>query len=706
MAASDQGTVVLASEGKVQCFLRCLPWQSAGDMLGPADELVHYLEQSLGQPIVTEDVRSTPPAGPVVLTLHYDILAPLEREEFEIEATPDAVTLRACTIQGLFHAVYWFLETTVGVRWLWPGETGEVVPAHRDLAVPLGMQRHRPDYAWRALQTGGAAWAAQDIDTVLHGVLRLPLSYLEEFGRWCRRNRFGGLKVADGHRWAEIAPPQVYAREHPEYYALIAGERDSQPHDGKHHNQPCLSNPDVIRLIANYAAARFTAQRDLDVASVAPNDGPSPCECSKCQAIDRAIDAEMGPEIIHPLEHVDPATAEGIDPRILRYVSMPASTDRLFLHAQRVVEALNGRFADRMLLTQLYSTSRRPPRKYHLPEQYIGQYAVRADLFWNEPLRHIESRRFRAMSKYVPSLGIYEYYSNGAWPEIHRLCPHLVAGSVREFYEAGARYFATQPSTGFAANGLNLYMLGRCLWDTTTDPDAVIDDYCRAGFGVAATVIRRFFDGFINRWKETSSGMTVLHEGTVGWAHASIAEGTMLEAKLRGRTDNNRYSGFVALYPASFLSERQAELTEAARLVAGDAASLKRVQFLQDGLQYTRLHGEACRATAAALDAAGVVNPDALGRVGARTGQLSAPSLAGAVALAGDATGLTADKAAVRVPAAIAVGAWETYWQYVRENMGTYTFGEWWVHYRPGVFGEKDGVVQRLRVLAGIHNER
>lgn len=636
--------VELVRDGEIRFALHRLPWQSAEDILEPADELVRHLERSLGQPIPTASIEG-PETNPVALILHRDIRAPLGPEEFEVEAAPGRLVLRARTVQATFHAVYWFLETALGVRWLWPGEGGTVVPECRDLSFPLGRRRERPDYAWRAIQVGGACYRAMDLNTTLHGVLGLPLSYLKEFQTWRRRNRFGGLKIADGHRWAEIAPPETYGEAHPEYYALVNGQRDAGPHDGKHGNQPCLAHPDVARLMADYACAGFEAQPDLDAISVALNDGGSACECPDCRAIDEAA----GASDVRTIEHFDRVTAEAPEPE-----AGPRSiTDRLFYFLHQVVRQVKPRFPNRLLLTHLYSYYRRPPRTHHLPPEVIGQYCVMGAAFWDETARDLEYARIRETGRRVTHLGIYEYYSNGAWPEVHRLFPPLVAQTVREYHEAGARYFATQPSTGFAANGLNLFVLGRCLWDVRTDPKTVVKDFCQSGFGPAAEQVLSFLGAFAHRWQDTKSGQ----EATSGV---------------------DRHAGFARLYPEAFLKEREAELDAAEKAAASRPDILARLRFLRAGFQHTRLYCDACRTTAAVPEAA------------------SAPDLKSI-----DPDRLPAEPQISRLARA-AVRAWDEYWGFVRAHMGQYVFGEFWVHYRPGIYGAKDPVLKKLRDLADI----
>jgi len=244
-------------------------------------------------------------------------------------------------------------------------------------------------------------------------------------------------------------------------------------------------------------------------------------------------------------------------------------------------------------------------------------------------------------------LGIYEYYSNGAWPDLHRLYPELAERTVQMYYRAGARYFATQPGTGFATNGLNLYVLARLLWDHRTSANEAVGEYCRHGFGRAAAPVRRFLSAFAERWRRTGSGTRL----------PAVPENRMMAA---------------SLYSESFLAARKRNLEAAAKKAGGDGDILARIHFLEKGLEYTWLYCRAVRATLAVSRTAGT------------------PTLR--------------DAGPSREVSAAAKGAlalWDSYWAFVRANLGTFTFGDFWVCYRPGLNGERDPLLAQLRRLAG-----
>jgi hypothetical protein len=642
--ATARDKIALIRRGQVQCAVHRLPWQSAQQILEPADELTRCLAASFGQPIPLADPKRKV-RGAVDLVLHLDVLAKLEREEFEVTAAENRIELRARTVPAMFHAVYWFLEQAIGARWLWPGKLGEVIPRHRDCSFPAGHWRESPDFAWRSVGTQGSFYEAVDYLSTLHGVHGLPRSYLDEFALWCRRNRFGGLNIADGHRWAEIAPADKFGAKHPDWYALVDGKRDNVYFNGKHHNQPCLANPAVTDRMVEYVTAYLEANPHLDGYSIALNDADLPCQCEKCLALDPPEEQELnaaGNATFHQAVTEQKTAA-----------AQRSITDRVFWQANQVAERVLARFPGKMLLIHLYGHYREPARREKLHPGIIGQYCVLGYSFWDDAVREAQTNLIQRMAGCVPSLGIYEYYSNGAWPDTHRLFPELVESTIRAYHAAGARYFATQPSFGFAVGGLTYYIASRCLWDVETRSAEVVNDVCKSGFGPAAKHIRRYFDAFARRWRETRSARAL-----------PAAPSGMLSVGL--------------MYSDEFLSAREQELAAAHRAARTDRTIRARIAFLRSGLEYTRRYAVACRATIALYDAAKLDDQ--------RLPALPSERIAAT---------------RCRQSARAAQRAWDSYWSFVRRHSGQYVFCDFWAHYRPGLYGERAPLLARVRALAG-----
>jgi hypothetical protein len=107
----------------------------------------------------------------------------------------------------------------------------------------------------------------------------------------------------------------------------------------------------------------------------------------------------------------------------------------------------------------------------------------------------------------------------------------------------------------WATQGLNYYVVARLHWNPEQDVDALIDDYCQAGFGPAAKSVRRYFDG--------------------------------LEALMDEAADKKEKP--ATIFHARGLAKLRKELEQAQREAGGDAMIAKRVEFLETGLRWTEI---------------------------------------------------------------------------------------------------------------------
>lgn len=87
----------------------------------------------------------------------------------------------------------------------------------------------------------------------------------------------GLFKTTGGHSYYDSVPRSQYAKDHPEYFAELAGRRDPRA------NHLCISNPDVQKLLGDYLIAQL--DKGAAVVELGQTDGYKPCECVKCKAL-------------------------------------------------------------------------------------------------------------------------------------------------------------------------------------------------------------------------------------------------------------------------------------------------------------------------------------------------------------------------------------------------------------------------------------
>jgi hypothetical protein len=126
----------------------------------------------------------------------------------------------------------------------------------------------------------------------------------------------------------------------------------------------------------------------------------------------------------------------------------------------------------------------------------------------------------------------------------------------------------------WASDGLNYYVLARLLWDPKLDVDAIVADYCEAGFGKGAPAVQAYF--------------------------ADLEQMTDDLAKSNEYIDQRKTKEALAKrYTDDFLAKLQAHLDEAKRLAAGDADALARIGFLETAVRYAPLRRDWTLAVAA-----------------------------------------------------------------------------------------------------------
>ncbi len=95
---------------------------------------------------------------------------------------------------GTLFGAYEFIEKRLGVRWLWPGELGEVIPPLRDVVVEQWDQMGRPAFIHTRWRDGAVMTAAPEGWSSAEARAK----YLHAESVWLRRHRFA-MGAEHGH---------------------------------------------------------------------------------------------------------------------------------------------------------------------------------------------------------------------------------------------------------------------------------------------------------------------------------------------------------------------------------------------------------------------------------------------------------------------------------------------------------------------------
>jgi len=493
----------------------------------------------------------------------------LRPEGFRIKTDGNVLSLAGSDDAGTEFAVYEFLERFVGVRWLWPGELGEVVPRNDKIEIGSVDIIKEPDFIWRDRGPGGALWGAHTGPTEMHArelLLGITERHQGRVRLWEKRNKWGGMKIYGGHCLAEVFPPEKYAKTHPEYYALVNGRRDvpGEDYDYKHGCQVCTSNPEVIKVAVEWASDFFDKHPDYDGVHMTLNDGGGFCECPNCLALDvGGVEQKAGIDA----EEMKQAPSRR---RVI--------TDRVYTYLNQITEQLQKTHPGKYIVSMAYSRYTEPPERVKPNKYLIPQYCLwSAYAHANAEEKAKHERIAAGWAKVSDKVGIYEYFINGSWPGLLRLAPYRFAESIKWLYGHGITLYQTQSGDEFGTNGLNYYVAGKLLWDTSLDVNDILDDFYSKGFAKAAPFIKRFHRRFIDAWdREIAIDKKV--------SCYSIKDTRLLDY----------------LTPQLF-EQAYNDLAEAEKIADNDRIK-QRVEFYRKGLRFTELTANAAAASRKVVD--------------------------------------------------------------------------------------------------------
>lgn len=433
--------------------------------------------------------------------------------------------------KGTLQAVYQFLYEFGGVRWLMPGDDNTV---RKTAGVPLKLPpTFDKVYSFR--------FARSHMDYMAHDGNHL----------WRNMGRLNvGVSHSFIHNWGQLIGYNRHFKEHPEYYALVKGERKPYPgpiptpegeHPSSKGTQVCTSNPEVAEIFARRIVEiyRRTGQ---DIIEVSPNDGGGFCECAECKALDR-------PDLYTPAEIAD--------------LGGPCLSDRVFTFLNAVARKVKAAEPKARLGTHLYSYYAMPPKGVErIEDNIIGDFCVEPAYFNDRDYREVTYARIRQwMAKGLGGIGFFWYHGSYYWCQTLHVSPHAIAEFIQEIDGIpGALGVKTEAVCDYGPNALDYYVMFALLNDPKRDVDEVIGEFCGLAYGPGGPAMKRFF---------ALAEKTFMARDSDVWKH---------------------YAEVARWYDETFFAQADSLLREAtAAAVKGNADDARRrIGIMQDALDHTR----------------------------------------------------------------------------------------------------------------------
>lgn len=419
-----------------------MPVDGARDVLTPL--LRDYLLRCLGK----KELAGKGPAVSFVIeakALTWSELKPQELKKLEdidsfsieVTAAPEArVRIAGLTVLGAGYGVMHFLDRYMGVRWVFPGDLGTVVPERGRYELKSGVEERAPAFVSRTYT--GMLYSPQDRMLAFRRSPAGPLLKGErpffECHDYFRSLRLHLLTQAS-HNMFNIYPPAEYGEKLPEVFPLKDGKRFIPP--GRNAWHPCYSNPKAVEIAIEKARKSFAAGNHCF--SLGINDGLRVrCECPEC-------------------------TKAGWPGAYFNYV-------------RKVAEAVKDRYPPHLIGVLSYGDVKFPTPDLVLPENVLVL---------------VTGGRLNAWQGHCSHVGTYEYcYGGGFWVPNFPLKAMAENAAAYRRMKAGVYHAEVHPVWAF--DGPKVYIQSRLLWEPGLDVNACLREYCDAAYGAGGEAMARY----------------------------------------------------------------------------------------------------------------------------------------------------------------------------------------------------------------------
>ena len=450
--------IVLARRGENPQFSIVIPAKAPPSQEYAASELKRFVKEMTGAVL---PVRRESADGKTVSL----VLAPEMGDSFRIKAKDENLEISGGK-RGVLYGVYELLEKYGGCGWFasWVSDIPRLdafaVPADIDdfqrpaflMREPLIYDMFDGDFAARCKVNGdfriSAAKRPKGHDGLLarHGGAAYPFDPV----------------LKNCHTFSKLLPPKEFYESHPEYYSLVNGERQRIGW------QPCLSNPDVLKIVTERVLKRIRENPQTKIFGVSQEDGgKGPCQCDRCKALD---DAEGSPSA-----------------SILSFVN-------------KVAEAVEKEFPDVIIETLAYQYSTLPPTTIRPRRNVMICLCSRCE--FSKPIaksrfyQNIEYlKALKSWREYATLLYVWDYTLNykfhpHAFPNLYTLQDNL-----RLFRDCGVTHIFEQgvyasPRSDFAE--MKAWLIAKLMWNPDQDFEALLDRFNRGFYGAAAPYVREY----------------------------------------------------------------------------------------------------------------------------------------------------------------------------------------------------------------------
>ncbi len=598
----------LVKDGKAQsCII--IPEKPQPSVTVAAEELIHHIKKASGAELAVYNENKIPASAQKVRIYLGDCkfvktqkidTAKLKPAEYLIRSTDDFLIITGrdrdtgpvgsswhAVWHGTLWGVYELLEKELNVRWIWPGELGEIIPEKKNIVIAekelraapklrfTDLTARRPKYTqtlWTKPENEARYWEAQSRFLLRHRISSVVnMNYSHEFGGWWKK----------------------YGKTHPEYFALTtAGTRGLLPETpdwGTGFVDLCLSNPALHKQIIHDWERRPKRTKQLrPYLGVGLNDFPIMCICKNCRSWDQkdhrfASSPYWGKGKVLKFKERWAVAKASWGEEGTTEDDIPSLSDR---HA-RFLLAIQKEAAKKHpgvpVVSFAYANYRKPPVEVKLNDGII--ILNTAALFF--PYTDRTSKEFRKEWMGWKNSGVLQHYR----PNLMHSGANLPVFYAKRFaddfnfaYRNGMISSQMDSLVGaWATQGPNIYTVLRMHSDPDRNGIAVLEDFYNC-FGPAAKEVKAYFEIWEKRSEEVTEDIWKV------W-------------QKRNRTASGlggTFKNFISIGPEymtdQVVNAAEKQLAKAAEAARKDKLAAARIAFLAKGFKEAKLAVEVRKA--------------------------------------------------------------------------------------------------------------
>ena len=378
-------------------------------------------------------------------------IAELVDEGLAMRITKDVIVIAGAEPRSTLYGVYEFFERYAGVRFLTFDHT--FIPAQAlESRVPCEDFSYQPPFSFR--------WSYyKENSDHPEFAARLHINTVTP------DEKLGGNtpQYLINHSLFRQLPVEKYGKSHPEYFALVNGERKLEAEGGG--PQVCVSNPAVVRIVADSVLAELARTPYLKNISVSQNDNDAYCRCPACEAINQREGTPMGSHLA-------------------------------FIN--NVAEIVGQKYPDVKIGTLAYWYTRKPPKTIK-PRDNVQIQLCSIECCTMHPIQDSSCAKNREFcndlaewKKICRDIWMWHYNTDFSFYDLPFPNLHAIGPNVEYFSKNNVKGVFMQANgngNGGEMCDLRNYVISHCLWHPGLNSWELVQEFCRLHYAESSQPI-------------------------------------------------------------------------------------------------------------------------------------------------------------------------------------------------------------------------